>query len=224
MAVQEEQAQPGSGQGRVPLSRLRVLEAAVQLADAEGLEALTMRGIGQSLDVEAMSLYNHVANKDAILEGILDVVLAQIEAPAEGSDWKASLGQLVMSARAVVLRHPWFPDLIRSQTSIRVAMLAHLDSVLGILLDAGFPIDLAHNSIHALGSRTFGFTQDLLDSKETGEEDEAILTGSGGPAGQYPNLLTLMDALGSEGCDVDAVFEFGLNLILDGIERALLAS
>jgi AcrR family transcriptional regulator len=212
-----------------------VLRAAVELADERGIDALTMRNLGHELGVEAMSLYNHVANKEDLLDGLVEVVVDEvraatetIEPPATPAEWKDVLRRRILEARKVLLRHPWAPDVFESRTDIPSTLLPYYDSVLGLMLEAGFSIDLAHHALHALGTRTLGFTRELF---VTGGDDhevapEVMEMEIRQMAVSFPNLAHLMRAishdpestLGSP-CDDQFEFEFGLDLILEGLER-----
>jgi AcrR family transcriptional regulator len=212
-----------SAERRAPLTRERVLEAAVDLADRGGIEALSMRKLGQELDVEAMALYRHVRNKDDILDGIVDAIVGEIDDPGPGDDWKGTLRRKVVAARQVMLRHPWAPRVLEERPALGPAVLGYVDSVLGILLDGGFSLDLAHHALHVMSSRILGFNQDLFD--DGGEADQtpeaaAILARS--MADRYPHLTQLALAASHESglgrCDDDVEFYFGLDLILDGLE------
>ena len=152
---------------RTPLSKERVLRAAVDLADKGGIESLSMRKLAQELGVEAMSLYNHVRNKDDILDGVVDVVVGEIQIPPETSEWKTSLRQTMLSARDALLRHPWAPRVIESRKNPSPATFQYFESVIGILRKGGFSVDLTHHALHVLGSRVLGFEQELFkDSDE----------------------------------------------------------
>jgi AcrR family transcriptional regulator len=214
---------------RVPLSKERVLRAAVELADRGGTEAVSMRKLGQELGVDAMSLYHHVHNKDNILDGIVDVVVGEIDLSAVGADWKTDLRGLVMTARTVMLRHPWAPRVIEDRTDPGPAQLQYMERVLAILRGGGFSLDLAHHAIHVLGSRILGFTQDLFDDSDNGRVDpELAALMARQMADTYPRISELALAAthdgGLGGCDDDFEFAFGLDLILDGLERLRAAS
>lgn len=209
---------------RAPLSRERVLRAAIALADAGGIGTLTMRGLGEAVGVEAMSLYNHVANKDDVLDGMVDAVFGEIELPATGTGWRSAMRARAVSAREVLSRHPWAIGLMESRTSPGPATLRHHDAVLGTLREAGFSVELAAHAFSALDSYTYGFA--LQESslpfdtpEETGELAQAILEQL--PAEKYPHLseLTVEHVL-QPGYDYGNEFEFGLDLILDGLDRA----
>jgi AcrR family transcriptional regulator len=217
------QARPNAAP-RVPLSKERVLRAAVELADRGGTEAVSMRKLGQELSVDAMSLYHHVQNKDDILDGIVDVVVGEIDTSPVGADWKTELRQLVMTARTVMLRHPWAPRVIEERTDPGSAQMRYMERVLAILRSGGFSLDLAHHAIHVLGSRILGFNQDLYDDTDKGRVDpELAALMARQMADTYPNISELALAAthdgGLGGCDDDFEFAFGLDLILDGLQR-----
>jgi AcrR family transcriptional regulator len=202
---------------RIPLTREQVLQAAIRVADQAGIESLSMRKIGQALRVEAMSLYNHVANKDDLLDGMLDVLVSEIDAPADRGEWKTSLRGSALSARAVMARHPWAPRLIAARPSIRMGptMLRYLDSVAGCLVQAGFSWQLVHHAMHLISPRMLGYTQEPLDAGDRVQEVLAIPR-SQIPTSEYP-FLTQM--LFQSHHDDEVEFTFGLDLILDGLER-----
>jgi AcrR family transcriptional regulator len=209
---------------RIPLTKERVLRAAITLADEGGIESLSMRKLGQALGVEAMSLYNHARNKDEILDGIVDVVIGEIDAGPRRDDWKSSIRQLAIAARRVLLRHPWAPRVIESRTDPGPATLRHMESMIGIFREGGFSVDLTHHAIHVLGSRIFGFTQELYDdSSESGPSPEVAAIFARQMGETYPYVSEMALAVSHEGglggCDDDVEFEFALDLILDGLER-----
>jgi AcrR family transcriptional regulator len=209
---------------RAPLTKERVLRAAVDLADRGGIEALSMRKLGQELGVDAMALYRHVRNKEDILDGLVDAILDEIEAVPSDGDWKKTLRQQVMNARRVMQRHPWAPRVIEDQTNVSPTMLAYIESVLAKLAAGGFSIETAHHAIHVMGSRILGFTQDLFEDAAAsgpGPQDDAILAGM--MADRFPRITDLAQSVSHDGvlgaCDDDVEFEFGLDLILDGLDR-----
>jgi AcrR family transcriptional regulator len=209
---------------RIPLTRERVLQAAVALADDSGIESLTMRKLGQALGVEAMSLYYHVANKDALLDGIVDLVFGEIEFPTSGADWKAAMRRRAVSARAALRRHPWAVALMESRRTPGPANLGHHDAVLGCLRRAGFPVALAAHAYSLLDAYIYGFALQEASLPFTGPEEttevaQEILAGF--PADAYPHLTELaVKHVLQPGYDYGDEFEFGLGLILDGLERA----
>jgi AcrR family transcriptional regulator len=213
---------------RQPLTKDRVLAAAIELADREGIDALSMRRLGQSLGVEAMALYRHVRDKDDLLDGVVEAVVAGIDLPPKDADrakdWRADMRTLAIDSRQQMLRHPWAPPLLVRRTTVGPATLRHVDTVLGILSRAGFSIEMAHHALHVLGSRVFGFTQDPFDESTDADADPAQSAAfAAAIAPTLPHVAELAmaathgGALG--GCDDDVEFAFGLDLILDGLER-----
>jgi AcrR family transcriptional regulator len=206
---------------RTPLSRERVLRAAVDLADRSGLESLTMRRLGQELGVEAMSLYNHVANKDDILDGIVDLVVGDIEVPPTGTDWKTAMRRRALSAHEVLLAHPWAAVLIMSRFNIGPGMTRYLDATLGRLREGGFSIEGALDAWNTLDSHIYGFTLQELNLPFEVEETQQVSADVLGriPAEQFPHVVEVITAIMQTGRVEN--FEFGLDLILDGLERRL---
>jgi AcrR family transcriptional regulator len=215
-------ARPESAQRRSPLTRERVLRAAVRLADREGIEAVSMRRLGTELGIEAMSLYTHVRGKDDLLDGMVERVIGEIPVHRDDANWKASLRSTILSARAVVLRHPWAPRVIETRDDPGPSGLRYYDSIMGVLREGGFSLAMTHHAIHLFGSRLLGFTQDLFDDSPD-VSPEAMKAMAAAVAETYPNVAEM--ALGAThdgalgGCDDDVEFAFGLDLILDGLER-----
>jgi AcrR family transcriptional regulator len=209
----------------VPLSKERVLAAAVALADAQGVEGLSMRKLAQELGVVPMALYKHVANKDELLDAMVDVVVGEIDPPAGGTDWKTAMRRRVLSARGALLRHPWASRVMESRTSPTPAVLAYMDSMIGMFRAGGFSIDLTHHAMHAMGSRLLGFSQELFDETADvgpGMDAETLRE----LAGTFPHITELVAAITHDqasvvgvGCDDQFEFEFALDLMLDGLER-----
>jgi len=208
---------------RVPLNRERVLQAASALADAGGIESLTMRKLGEGLGVEAMSLYNHVANKDDLLDGMVDGVFAEIVLPSGETDWRTAMRLRAISARTVLSRHPWATGLMQSRTTPGPATMQHHDVVIGTLREAGFSIEMAAHAFSALDSYIYGFALQerslpFDDAEETAQVAQMILAQF--PAGEYPHLTEMtVEHVLQPGYDYGNEFEFGLDLILDGLER-----
>jgi AcrR family transcriptional regulator len=207
---------------RTPLTRERVLQAAVDLADRGGNEALSMRKVGQELGVDAMALYRHVRGKDDLLDGLVEVIVGQIEQPATARDWKSALRTQAMTARSVMLRHPWARQVLEERGTGGPATLVHIETALATLHDGGFSIELAHHALHVLGSRIFGFTMDLFEESTPTDPPPDPATLARAMAG-YPRIIELATSVSHEGvlgaCDDDVEFSFGLDLILDGLER-----
>ena len=212
-----------SDKSRAPLSRKRVLRAALVLADKGGIASLTMRTIGQKLHVEAMSLYNHIANKGDILDGLVDLVFSEIALPPDGGDWQAAMRQRAISARDVLLRHPWAISLMQSRSKPGPATLRHHDWVIGSLREAGFTIDVAAHAFSVLDGYIYGFAlQQMNLPYHTTEEGAAVAENLLGqlPADEYPHLAEMIsEHVMKPGYDYAEEFEFGLDLILDSLER-----
>jgi len=212
---------------RPALTRQRALEVAVALADADGLASLTMRRLAQELAVEAMSLYHHVANKSDILDGMIDVVFAEMVLPPTDLGWKAALRVRGHSVRAALTRHPWAVAVIESRTMPGMATLRHHDAVLGCLRGGGFSIPLTAHAYSVLDAYIFGFVyQEIqLPFDTTGETQEvtgAILDAM--PLAEFPHLAELaMEHVMKPGYSYSDEFDFGLDLVLDGLESALTA-
>jgi AcrR family transcriptional regulator len=208
---------------RTPLSRERVLRAAIDLADRGGVEALSMRKLGHELGVDAMALYRHVRGKDDLLDGAAEVIVGQIERPAVGEDWKATLRQLAMAARRVMLRHPWARQVLEERGTSGPAALAHIEAVLATLQAGGFSIDVAHHALHVLDSRVFGFNQALFEDSGPADPSPEVAAAMVRALAGYPRISELAQSVSHEGvlgrCDDDVEFAFGLDLILDGLER-----
>ena len=212
--------------GRVRLNRERVLRRAIELADAEGLAGLSMRRLADDLGVVPMALYKHVAGKEVLLDGMVELVVDEIEPPNMDATWRAALRQRILNARRSLLRHPWAPSVIESRTTPTPALLAYIDAVIGQLLGGGFSADLTHHALHALGSRIYGFTQDVLsDSAPDDSPVQAEVARQVAMA--YPHIGTMVGAADHDpssmvgrGCDDQFEFEFALDLLLDGLEKA----
>ncbi len=212
---------------RARLSRDRVLEAAITLADAAGIESLTMRKLGVELGVEAMSLYRYVAHKSDLLDGMIDTVFREIDVPS-GTDWRVAMRGRAESVRAVLSRHRWATGLMESRTTPGPANLRHHDAVLGVLRSAGFSIAMAAHAYSALDSYIYGFALQepslpFHSDEETAQAVQAIMGRFA--SGQYPHLTEIaVEHVLKPGYDYGDEFAFGLDLILDGLEHALHAS
>ncbi len=217
-------------QQRAPLSRDRVLVAAVALADDIGIDALSMRRLAQALDVVPMALYKHVANKDDLLDGMVDVVIAELSEPPADASWQDTVRHRVLSARRAVQRHAWARRAIESRTRRTPTVLAHMDAVAGGFLAGGCSADLTHHLMHALGNRIWGFSPELFDAPPDVDapppDPETAAAAMAEMGRRYPHILAIAtaatdDDLGrvGEGCDEDFEFAFALDLLLDAAER-----
>jgi AcrR family transcriptional regulator len=209
-----------------------VLRAAIKVADQSGLESLTMRRLADELGAEAMSLYYHVTNKENLLDGIADAVVAEINGvvaaigvPSAGADWKAAVRQRILSARQVLLRHPWAPRVLETRTSTSLAVLLYYDGLLRLMRDGGFSYDLIHHALHALGSRALGFSQEMFDPS-TGASTQEATAALDSMAAQIPHLVAMLMEVAHDDpdstlgwCDDQTEFEFGLDIILDGLDK-----
>ncbi len=204
-----------------PLSRERILQAALRMADEGGIESLSMRKLAQDLGVQAMSLYNHVTNKDDIIDGIVDRVVSEIEVPDFSLDWKTAMRRRSTSAHEVLLRHPWATMPLVSRINVGPAMLGYINATLGCLFEAGFSLEMADQIWNAIDSHIYGFTlQELNFPVETENYSEAAKIGL--PlisADLYPYMNTLTHAVIEKRYDGIQNFEFGLELILNGLDK-----
>lgn len=213
------------------MSRERVLRAAVRIADEGGLDAVTMRAVATAVDVEAMSLYHHVANKQALLDGLVDTIvqecLDEVDAatlPNPAEDWRGHLRARILTARVVMLRHRWAPALIESTTALSAPVLVWMDAVLATLRAGGFSWDLAHHTMHAIGSRALGFQTELFapDDGEDADVDVAQM------AAIAPTIVEMLGNVVHDDpdttigwCDDQTEFEFSLDVMLDGLQARL---
>lgn len=211
---------------RGPLTAERVLGGALDLADVIGIESFTIRKLATHLDVRPMTIYHHVSNKDAILDGIVDLVFGEIDLPADGDGvgWKSAIRHRCTSARAVLARHPWAPPLMESRTSAGHATLRHHDAVLGCLRRGGLSLELTAHAYAVIDSYVYGFALQEANLQFHGDADigelaEAIIGAL--PADEFPYLVefTVQHVL-QPGYSFGASFEIGLDLLLDGIEAA----
>jgi AcrR family transcriptional regulator len=203
---------------RTPLSRSRVLEAAVARADQDGLEAFSMRRLAQQLGVVPMALYKHVANKEELLDGMVDVVVAEIGPPLDGTGWQLAVRRRILSARAALLSHPWAATVIESRATPTPAVLEYLNSMIGVFREGGLSVDLTHHVMHAMGSRILGFSQELFAAPPPADPPSSEL------AGRFPYLAEIAmaaahveESVVGSGCDDEFEFAFALDLLLDGI-------
>ena len=221
-------ARPEAGR-RERLNRERVLRAAVALADEAGIAAVSMRRLAQELGVVPMAIYKHVADKDELLDGMVDLVIEEIEPPDPQLDWKGAIRQRLLAARRAVLHHPWARQAIESRTNRTPTVLRYMDSLAGAFRAGGISVDLTHHAMHALGNRIWGFSPELFNDPEgsaptvSPQVQQAMAREF---ADKYPNILAIAmtategDLSGvGRGCDEQFEFEFALDLLLDGFER-----
>ncbi|MFE5672640.1 TetR/AcrR family transcriptional regulator [Agromyces sp. NPDC056523] len=219
---------------RTRLSRDGVLRTALALADRNGLDGLTMRALADELGVEAMSIYYHLPNKDAILDGVVEEVFAEVEAEVggfevpeatDGARWATALRERILGARRVLLRHPWAPWIMNARGASGPNAMRHVDGIVGIMRAGGMSYDLIHHALHAIGSRVYGYVQELSDDKAAPAPVELEQL-----AALAPNLAGMLGEVAHDDpdstlgwCDDQTEFEFGLDLLLEGLERRRVA-
>ncbi len=214
---------------RLPLSRERVLDAAVAVADSGGISALTIRSVADHLGVKPMSLYYHVPNKEAILDGIVDLVYSEIELPANGAPWRQAMRSRAASARSVLNRHTWAIPLLQSRLNPGPSTLRHHDAVIGSLRSAGFSVEMTAHAFALIDSYVFGFALSeaalpIHGPDTVADTASSMLEQYFDPAA-FPHLVEFtMEHIMKPGYDFGLEFEFGLGLILDGLARALRGS
>jgi AcrR family transcriptional regulator len=203
------------------LSKEGIVAAAIELADRDGLAALSMRRLAQHLGVDAMSIYYHVRDKDTLLAEMADAVVAQIgQVTTSHEEWQPRLRELIMAARATMVRHPWAARVLEGRDQPTPSVLLHVERVLAIMRAGGCSVDLGHHAIHLLGSRILGFSQDLFDDDPEASPPPAALAAW---AETMPHIVELATAVTHDGalggCDDDGEFAFALDLLLEGLER-----
>lgn len=217
----------GEQAGRERLNRERVLLGAVALADAAGLDAVSMRRLATELGVVPMALYKHVSDKDALLDGMVEVTLGEVagELPTAAAGardgWRPAVRGRILAARRVQLRHPWLRRVLETRTTRTPVVLAYTDALIGSFRASGFSDPLTHHVMHALGSRIWGFTQDLFEDTNQAAPDPASVALL---RQHFPNLAAVAGVavhndgtVVAQGCDDQFEFEFALDLLLDGI-------
>lgn len=208
---------------RVPLSRPRVLATALAIADSDGIEGLSMRKIALALRVEAMSLYNHVANKDEILDGLVELVVSEIVLPVVGNHWRNEMEIRGHSSHRALTKHPWAAMLLMSRVNIGPAMLAYVDASLGCLLSAGFSYPAADHAWNTLDSFIYGFTLQSLNFPFEPDEYQGAAEEFAPQLApeKFPHLAGLSEEVIQGRYDGRHDLDFGLALVLDGLERML---
>ncbi len=214
--------EPEPSPARTPLSRDRVLRGAMAVADDGGLTALTIRSLAQHLGVKPMAVYHHVANKEAILDGIVDLVFAEFAVPSPGGDWRAEMRRRSLSVRSVLRVHPWAIPLLQSRTNPGPATVRHLDANIGTLREAGFPVAMTAHAYALIDSYVYGFALSEASLPINGPETVAEVAGPMMeliPAADFPYLAEFSAKhVMRPDYDFGSEFEFGLDLILDGLE------
>ena len=203
-----------------------MLHAAVALADEDGVESLSMRKLSQELGVVPMALYKHVANKEELLDGMVELIVREIETGVRAVGWKSEVRQRVLSARQALLRHRWASQVIESRTHAPPVVLDYMNSLIGVFRAGGFSVDLTHHVMHALGSRMWGFTQEVFPTPPPPADPQLRADMFRRVAAHYPHIIEIAmssshneDSAVGGGCDDQFEFEFALDILLDGFER-----
>jgi AcrR family transcriptional regulator len=208
---------------RLPLSRDRIIDAAASVADSRGLTGVSMRNVGKQLGVEAMSLYHHISGKDDLLDGLADWVFTGIDLPALDEPWRHAMAERAASSRARISAHPWALGLIESRRNPGSALLRHHDTVLGCLRTNGFTVALAAHAFSAIDAYVYGFVLTELNlPMQSGEQADELVAEMALPFDRYPHLAEMMtEQVLGKSYTYGAEFDFGLGLILDGLEEKL---
>jgi AcrR family transcriptional regulator len=208
---------------RLPLSRDRIIDAAASVADSRGLTGVSMRNVGKQLGVEAMSLYHHISGKDDLLDGLADWVFTGIDLPALDEPWRHAMAERAASSRARISAHPWALGLIESRRNPGPALLRHHDTVLGCLRTNGFTVALAAHAFSAIDAYVYGFVLTELNlPMQSGEQADELVAEMALPFDRYPHLAEMMtEQVLGKSYTYGAEFDFGLGLILDGLEEKL---
>ncbi|SFR57334.1 TetR/AcrR family transcriptional regulator [Microbacterium azadirachtae] len=206
---------------RRPLDRNRVVAAAIGLADEHGFDAISMRRVAERLEVTPMALYKHVARRSQLTDDMLDALLAGIPDAERGADWRTNVRARVMAARALLAAHPWARDAIETSPLATPRVLAHMDALMAAMFDGGLSADLVHHAMHALSTRMWGFTRDVMPTPQVPEDPEQRAKAMAGYARSYPAIVRMATTAPGAGehCDDDAEFAFALDLLLEGVER-----
>ncbi|MFE4198725.1 TetR/AcrR family transcriptional regulator [Paenarthrobacter sp. NPDC056912] len=216
---------PAAAAQRLPLSRERVLQCAVELADKSGIAGLTIRSLAQSMDTKPMSLYYYVANKDEILDGIVDMVFSEVDLPAADGDWRTEMHRRANAMRSALRRHPWAVGLLESRTAPGPATLRHHEATLSTLRAAGFSVQLTAHAYALLDSYIYGFALQEAALPFEGRDTAAEITKpimERFSTGEYPHMVEIaVEHVLKPGYDFGDEFGFGLDLILDGLNRLL---
>lgn len=206
---------------RAPLDQRRVVDAAIVIADEGDLESLSMRRLAESLGVTPMALYKHVANREELIDLMVDAIVEMIPAPTAEHEWKSRLRSRILGARAAMIEHPWAQGAIESRTQASPLVLGYMDSLMEIMFEGGLSADLVHHAMHALSTRMWGFTRDVLPTPATPEDPEEREEAMAGFAQRYPAIVRMATTApnAGAGCDSDAEFRFALDLLIDGFDR-----
>lgn len=210
---------------RTHLDRTRIVRAAFAIADEAGLTGLSMRRLADSLGVTPMALYKHVAGREDLVDLMVDALVAQIGAEESRGGWREDLRARILAARAAMEAHPWAREAIETRTLAGPHVLAYMDRLMSIMFDGGLSADLVHHAMHALSTRMWGFTRDVLPTPTAPEDPSERADAFAEFARSYPSIARMASSAprAGGGCDADAEFAFALDLVLDGVEGLRLA-
>lgn len=206
---------------RRPLDRKRVVRAAFALADEAGLAGVSMRRLADSLGVTPMALYKHVAGREEILDLMVDELVERIDVDSPEVEWKRRLRARILAAREAMSTHAWAQEAIETRAQATPQVLAYMDGLMSIMFEGGFSADLVHHAMHALSTRMWGFTRDVLPMPVAPEDPAERTEAFAAFARSYPSIARMASTSPHAGgdCDDDAEFAFALDLLLDGFER-----
>lgn len=206
---------------RRPLDRAQILDAAIALADRDGMDATSMRRLAERLGVTPMALYKHVSHREELVSAMLDRVIDSIERSPDGRPWRPALRARILSARRVMQRHAWAQRAIETRAEASPTVLSYMDSLMGIMFDGGLSADLVHHAMHALSTRMWGITRDVLPTPSVPEDPDERALAMAQFATRYPAIVRMATTAPHAGvaCDDDAEFEFALDILLDALER-----
>lgn len=198
-----------------------MIDAAIALADGVGLEATSMRRLAEELGVTPMALYKHVGSREDLIDGMVDQIVRRISAVGTGGPWKAVLRERIMAARSVVTQHPWAQSAIESRSAASPTVIGYMDGLMAVMFEGGFSADLVHHAMHALSTRMWGFTRDVMPTPSVPEDPVERERAMAAFAQRYPSIVRMATTAphAGVGCDDDAEFAFALDILLDGLDR-----
>lgn len=207
---------------RRPLTRQRIADQGVALADQVGLDQTTMRRLADDLGVTPMALYKHVEGREDLIDAMVDAVIAPLaESPTEAADWLNAVRSRILAARALVVTHPWMVEAIESRTRATWPTLAYMDHLMGMMFEGGLSADLVHHAMHALSTRMWGFTRDVLPTPQVSDDPDERRTQMEAYASGLPNIVRMATTAPGAGhdCDADAEFLFALDALLEAVDQ-----
>lgn len=206
---------------RARLDRLRIVDAAIGIADGAGLDAASMRAVAEHLGVTPMALYKHIDNRSQLIDEMLDRVLEDLQEAPGGANWRETVRARILASRDILREHPWAREAIESRPLATPRVLAHMDSLMAAMFEGGLSADLIHHAMHALSTRMWGFTRDVLPTPQAPDDPRERARAMSEFSLTYPAIVRMATTAPHAGaaCDDEAEFDFALDLLLDGIER-----